>query len=247
MQAVGGIPILARHIASAINRTVMAQLQPEIHVRHLLRDCYNESPAHVALFKCNNPLTKNRKFIQDFQRTVDLSNFHVHGPSCYDTKIGELCCRFGKPTPLSEETGIEQIVVVKTDPQKPDISYEVMPAIQPPAEATTTKRNYSNIPVAIRDNRMIMNYLKRPTITSIASDSTPPTDPPTITLTLPADLQQQFDTLTTEQQGKVNRALIGTNGLVVDYSPVQSVVVGCNTNTSLLGSDAQTKAPSVTF
>ncbi|EFX64101.1 hypothetical protein DAPPUDRAFT_267077 [Daphnia pulex] len=76
LQAVGGIPILARHIASAINRTVMAQLQPEIHVRYLLRDLHNESPAHAALFKCNNPVTEKRKFIQDFQRTVDLSNVH---------------------------------------------------------------------------------------------------------------------------------------------------------------------------
>jgi hypothetical protein len=242
LQAVGGIPILARHIASAINRTVMAQLQPEIHVRHLLRDFHNESPAHAALFKCNNPVTEKRKFIQDFQRTVDLSNVHVHGPSCYHTRTGEVCCRFGKPTHLREETGVEQIVAIKADPKKPDISFEVLPAIQPPAEATTTKRNYSNIPVAIRDNRMIMYYLKRPAIAPIASDSTPTTDPPTPTLTLPADLQQQFDTLTAEQQEKVNRALIARNGLVVDYSPVQSAVVGCNTNASLLGSDAQTKA-----
>ena len=242
LQAVGGIPILARHIASAINRTVMAQLQPDIHVRHLLRDLHNESPAHAALFKCNNPVTEKRKFIQDFQRTVDLSNVHVHSPSCYHTRTGEVCCRFGKPTHLREETGVEQIVAIKADPKKPDISFEVLSAIQPPAEATTTKRNYCNIPVAIRDNRMIMYYLKRPAIAPIASDSTPPTDPPTATLTLPADLQQQFDTLTTEQQEKVNRALIARNGLVVDYSPVQSAVVGCNTNASLLGSDAQTKA-----
>ncbi|EFX64429.1 hypothetical protein DAPPUDRAFT_118188 [Daphnia pulex] len=175
IQAVGGIPILAKHIASAINRTVMAQLQPEIHVRHLLRDLHNESPAHAALFKCNNPVTEKRKFIQDFQRTADLSNVHVHGPSCYHTRTGEVCCRFGKPTHLREETGVEQIVAIKADPKKPDISFEVFnhqPKPLPPSEIIATFQN----------------------------------------------------------------------GLVVDYSPVQSAVVGCNTNASLLGSDAQTKA-----
>jgi hypothetical protein len=130
----------------------------------------------------------------------------------------------------------------QTDHMKPNISFQVSPAIQPPAEDTTTKRNYSNIPEAVHDNRMIMFYLKRPAIAPIASYSMPPTDPPTATLALPPDLQQKFDTLTTEQQGKVNRALVERNRLVVDYSTVQSAVVGCNTNASLLRSDAQTKA-----
>jgi hypothetical protein len=242
LQAVGGFPILARHITSAINRTVMAQLLPEINVRHLLRDLHNEFPPHAALFKCNNSLTENKKFIQDFQRTVDLSNVHVHGPSSYDTKTGELYCRFGKPTPLREETGIKQIEAVKTDPKKPNISFQISPAIQQPTEATTTKRNYSNIPVAVHDNRMIMFYFIRPAIAPIAWDSTPPTKAPTATLALPPELQQQFDTLTTEQQGEANRTLVERNRLVVDYSPVQSAMVGCNTNASLLGRDAQTKA-----
>jgi hypothetical protein len=58
LQAVGGFPILARHITSAINQIVMAQILPEIHVRHLLRDLHNEFPPHAALFKCNNPSPK---------------------------------------------------------------------------------------------------------------------------------------------------------------------------------------------
>jgi hypothetical protein len=167
LQAVGGIPVIAKHISSALDRILMAQLQPHIHIRHLLRDLHNESPAHAALFKSNNPMTAKSLFIKDFQRTVDLSNVHQHGPSCFKTKTGKRCCRFGRPAPLRNETGVEQIVSVKPDDKKPDISFDVLESITPPAETTTTHRDYSKIPVVARDNRMIMYYLKRPPILQI--------------------------------------------------------------------------------
>jgi hypothetical protein len=167
LQAVGGIPVIAKHISSALDRILMAQLQPHIHIRHLLRDLHNESPAHAALFKSNNPMTAKSLFIKDFQRTVDLSNVHQHASSCFKTKTGKRCCRFGRPAPLRNETGVEQIVSVKPDDKKPDISFDVLESITPPAETTTTHRDYSKIPVVARDNRMIMYYLKRPPILQI--------------------------------------------------------------------------------
>jgi hypothetical protein len=118
LQAVGGNPVIAKQISSTLDRIVMAQLQPQIHIRHLLRDQQNKSLAHAALFKCNNPITAKSLFIYDFQRTVDLSNVHQHNQWCFKTKAGKRCCRFGQSAPLRNQTGEEQIVSVKADLKK---------------------------------------------------------------------------------------------------------------------------------
>jgi hypothetical protein len=89
---------------------------------------------------------------------------------------------------------------------------------------------------------MIMYYLKRPAILPIRSDTFAKNNPLVPRLILSNEMQKEFNDLPTSDQEKLNKALVGRNGLVVEYSPVQSAVVGCNTNASLLGSDAQTKA-----
>jgi hypothetical protein len=81
LQAAGGIPSLTRFISEAINRIVTGQLDPFIHMRHLLRDVHNKKPPHASLFKQRHPLLEKKKFIEDFQRTVDLCYIHEHGPS----------------------------------------------------------------------------------------------------------------------------------------------------------------------
>ena len=52
---------------------------------------------------------------------------------------------------------------------------------------------------------------------------------------------QEFNDLPTSNQEKLNKALVGRNGLV-EYSALQSAVVRYNTNASLLESDAETEA-----
>ena len=187
LQAAGGIPALAHLIAGAINRVVMAHLQPIVHVRHLLRDLTNEKPPHAALFKTHNPSTHMQQFVDDFQRTVDLSNVHKHAPTCYKTKQGTSSCRLGRPVQLKEQTGCEEIIATQPDKTTPEIYFEVLDKIQPPAEAITSRRNFSTMPVAVRDSRVIMYYLKRPTILPIKYSATESTESTTSFLILPQE------------------------------------------------------------
>ena len=60
LQAVGGIPELIQHVTSAINKVVTAELEPIVQVRHLQRDINDDKPAHASLFKCHNPIRKNK-------------------------------------------------------------------------------------------------------------------------------------------------------------------------------------------
>ena len=60
LQAVGGMPGLIQHVTSAINKVVTAELEPIVQVRHLLRDINDDKPAHASLFKCHNPIRKNK-------------------------------------------------------------------------------------------------------------------------------------------------------------------------------------------
>ena len=85
---------------------------------------------------------------------------------------------------------------------------------------------------------MIMYYLNRPAKLQIRSDTFVNNNPLVPRLIVSNEMQQEFNDLSTPDQEKPNKALVGRNGLVVEYSPVQSAVVGCNTNASLLGSDA---------
>ena len=48
--------------------------------------------------------------------------------------------------------------------------------------------------------------------------------------------------LTIEQKTRFYSALETRNGLVVEFNPVITSLLGCNTNVSILGSDAQAKA-----
>ena len=60
LQAVGGMPGLIQHVTSAINKVVTAELEPIVQVRHLQRDINDDKPAHASLFKCHNPIRKNK-------------------------------------------------------------------------------------------------------------------------------------------------------------------------------------------
>ena len=207
LQAAGGIPALAHLIAGAINRVVMAHLQPIVHVRHLLRDLTNEKPPHAALFKTHNPSTHMQQFVDDFQRTVDLSNVHKHAPTCYKTKQGTSSCRLGRPVQLKEQTGCEEIIATQPDKTTPEIYFEVLDKIQLPAEAVTSRRNFSTITVAVRDSRVIMYYLKRPTILPIKYSATESIESTTSFLVLPPEEQKQFDELNESDRIKLNRIL----------------------------------------
>jgi hypothetical protein len=66
---------------------VSAQLEPTVHLKHLLIDLRNEKPPHAAFFKPHHPVREKKEFIQDFQRTVDLCNIHQHGPPCFKRKF----------------------------------------------------------------------------------------------------------------------------------------------------------------
>ncbi len=243
LQAAGGIPGLVHQLSEAINNVVLAHLKPLVHFRHLIRDHFHkDQPAHASLFKSHHPVIEKEQFIEDFQRTADLCNVHQHTSSCFKTKIGKRCCRFGRPVRLRATTGCEQIIACKEDLSKPDISFQVLDAIQPPAKVVSSYRNFSRVPVAVRDNRMIMYYLKRPQLVLPVVTSTTNTEKKGEHVYLPENDQQLFNDLSQEDQIKISKLMMNRNGLVVDYNPVQSAVLGCNTNASILGSDAQAKA-----
>lgn len=55
-------------------------------------------------------------------------------------------------------------------------------------------------------------------------------------------LKGELEKLTKNEWERLSRAFPRRNGLIVEYSPAVTAVLGCNTNLSFLGSDAQAKA-----
>ena len=55
-------------------------------------------------------------------------------------------------------------------------------------------------------------------------------------------LKNELEKLSRDEWRRLSRAFPTRNGLIVEYSPVVTAVLGCNTNLSFLGSEAQAKA-----
>ena len=53
---------------------------------------------------------------------------------------------------------------------------------------------------------------------------------------------ERIRNLTDEQKARYYNTLETRNGMVVEYNPVMTALLGCNTNVSILGSDAQAKS-----
>ena len=79
LQAAGGIPALENFIAEAINRMVSAQLEPTVHLKHLLRDLPNEKSPHAAFFKPHHPVREKKKKI--LSRFPANCRFRQHSPT----------------------------------------------------------------------------------------------------------------------------------------------------------------------
>ena len=52
----------------------------------------------------------------------------------------------------------------------------------------------------------------------------------------------RFGKLNEDEKWRFVRAFETRNGMVVEYNPVMTALLGCNTNVSILGSDSQAKA-----
>ncbi len=61
-------------------------------------------------------------------------------------------------------------------------------------------------------------------------------------LTVSARNHLDYTSLSSDDQEKLRNTLRSQNGMVVEYNPFTSTLLGCNTNVIISGSDAQAKA-----
>jgi hypothetical protein len=254
LQTAGGIHLLADAIAEALDSIVNAELQPITHFRHLLRDLKNDTVPHASLFPPHHPTKYPQLFQMDVERVVDFCNVHQHSATCTKGKTGLCSCRLGRPMEIEDETGCKQIKgyrknvlekpedesIIKSNSNwerkttkkktKLESSYEILPNIEPPQLSSSFKRNFSRTPIATRDARLIMYGFKRRESGKVQDLDLTDTD------------QQLYATLSEEEKQWLNTTLPKKNGMVVEFNPLISTLLGCNTNVSVLGSDAQAKA-----
>jgi hypothetical protein len=255
LQAAGGIHLLADAIARAINIIVKAELQPITHFNHLLRDLKNETVPHASLFVPHHPIKQTQLFETDVERTVDLCNVHQHTTTCTKGKTGMYSCRLGRPMDIEEETECKQIIGCEKksldqsekdqpggtskEKEKPlekgkkkniEKTYNVLPNIEAPPLSSSFKRNFSTTPIPTRDTRLIIYGLKRRESGQVED------------LDLTMQQQQLYATLSKDEKQRLNSTLLKRNGMVVEFNPLIAALLGCNTNVSVLGSDAQAKA-----
>jgi len=83
-----------------------------------------------------------------------------------------------------------------------------------------------NIQNAFNDEQVVSNVSNAVVIQSERLTSSP-------------EIQAKLDQLSPAQHLRLNNALVRRNGLVVEYNPVRSGLLGCNIAAYLLGSETQ--------
>lgn len=135
--------------------------------------------------------------------------------------------------------------------------------IYPPENDSQANRDFFAYSIAKPDDRIIIYELKRPRILPVfcpcctfAQEAAVPISTTNKTtkeleimkttsvipefeyLKLPEDLQTQFEEMDPEMHQRINRHLQHRNGLVVEYNPGMSAILGCNTDFTFLGSES---------
>ena len=238
LQAAGGLPFMAPIIEAAISNIMTTELDAAAHMRDIISTLKREKKPRPTLFEHNN-LLEEELFQEDVERVVKECNIHKHTATC--VKPGCDACRMSCPRPMVEETCCKQIVSVVKSEDHPK-RYEVLSEIELPSVGTQWNRDLEQYPLAERDDRTLVWEPKRKLITTPLSTSEQNGKVKIVDfLDLPEDLQSVYDQFSESTQKQIIRAIVERNGSVVEYNEVASVLLGCNTDASMLGSDSQAK------
>ncbi|KAI9551024.1 hypothetical protein GHT06_005687 [Daphnia sinensis] len=232
LQSAAGAPRLLDVIASLLDRMVAAELEPKTIAHHLLSQFTGTRLVRVAAYIAHCPVKEPREFAEDVQRAASFANLHSHSATCHKGTRGKICCRLGRPGPDAEKSHVVQLLPYR-DPQTGKVLYDILYEPKPPCIDSLPCRNFARTPVAQRNTNLHFWELKR-RIRAVDDES--------LKQMLNPDLLEQVSALTDEQRDRFLNTLAYRNGMVVEFNPVMTALLGCNSNVSILGSDAQAKA-----
>ncbi len=245
LQQAGGIPFMLPSVTRLLERKQSTSLSSVTHVRHLISDINDGVHPRATLFTTHNPITEPTEFLHDVERTVDNCNIHKHSRSC--CKKNCVSCRHGRPAATISATCCVQLKPAKKSSIHPNI-YDVLQTIQPSKASSQKERDFNAFPIQQLDDRILIWELKRPVIQGPYcaccrfNETEPKRFPKFDYLELPCDLKEQYERLSPENHKRIERSLCYRNGSVVEYNPILSAILGCNTNYSFLGSDSQSRS-----
>ena len=267
----GSIPRLKHEIIKQLDLMLQAHLSPETHVQGMLSELKSITPIRPALIDCSNPYGNPLQFSKDVETIAITNNLHKHTKTCRKGNIGSKQCRLGIPRSLHVSTGVEYLVPTIQQLTN-EITYDTFDEPLPTPIECLPNRCFSKVPVAFRNPNIAYWDLKRPQFDFIPGEMDlihPPgegqqaTDEDTalyeaqcaeiacrLSSKLTAEeaqvewrkLEQEIFELPEHDKDRLQRAFPTRNGLVVEFSPVLTAAIGCNTNLSFLGSEAQAKA-----
>ena len=239
LQAAGGLPFMAPIIEEAMNNIMSTELDAAAHMRDIISTLKREKNPRPTLYEAHDLFQQEELFKKDVERVVIECNIHKHTATCVKPDVQE--CRMSCPRAIITETCCKQIVSVVRSDEHPK-RFEVLAEIELPAEGTQWNRDLDKFPLAERDDRTLVwearrKFIIAPLPSSEQNGKTKDVD----FLELPQDLQSAFDQFPQATQQQIIRAIVERNASVVEYNDVASVLLGCNTDASMLGSDSQAK------
>ncbi len=160
----------------------------------------------------------------------------------YKGRVEETRCQPSRPQQKNTPTRWVQLDPTDEEEDRP-ASYDIWNSIEPPSIAFWIRRNVYKQPLHEKDDRLIIWELHRPSFNM----KKPETQEENLVSELEKwrvkfanfqeDLKKRLRNLTPLQKIAMSDAFANRNEMVMEYNVMITALLGCNTNTSILGSD----------
>lgn len=111
--------ILIEAVAKSLDMLIKAEVEPEIHVEHLLNKCKKRTVEKPSLATVHHPDKDPVSFKNDAHRAAVVCNLHQHSSTCHSGNAGKKGCRLSRPQALVEKTGCCQLNPKLPSPENP--------------------------------------------------------------------------------------------------------------------------------
>jgi len=250
-------PVLMDSISAVFDSMISAALPPDRLLEHVVSELH-KTPLKVPRPDFSSQIPPAN--MSDLEGLADQAaastktamHFSNHCDAC--VKSGRTCCRFAKPSGLTERTGMCLVSLLEEHADHPDPRTQHF-NVRCPEERP--RHNYAVDPIEPIDSRPLVFEMKRP---AIHADSSPHSGPGGCASSVDAAfdilecldepqfagvdqaIKDKLHSLTRAQRDTIKDRLFGVNGLVSEFNHVLMSVANCNMAIYPMGTAASAKA-----
>lgn len=247
-------PVLMDTLSAVFDSMISAALPPDMLLEHIVSEIHKTPLAKPLPDFTSQTPPANISDLENLANkaaasTKTVMHYLNHCDAC--VKCGRTCCRFAKPSGLTECTGMLLVALEEGFEDHPDPRTRHFQVRRPEERP---KHNYAVDPIEPLDSRPLVFEMKRPAVHADKSNSGG------CESNVNADfdildclgepqfagvdqaIKDKLHSLTRAQRNRIKEVLFGANGLVSEFNHVLMSVANCNMAIYPMGTAASAKA-----